>query len=94
MTETARGSVPLASIKSGDLADRRIERCARCGGRFPAPGVGREGRVYCCDNCAIGPSPKMMARMLPTVIALLGASAAAGWLAGRGYWKIWNKGDS
>lgn len=30
--------------------------CARCGGRFPGPGVERGGKVYCCDKCAEGPN--------------------------------------
>lgn len=58
--------------------------CARCRGRFPGPGVERDGKLYCCDKCAAGPNPKMMLfRMAPMALMVLGAGALAGWLAGR-----------
>lgn len=60
-----------------------MNRCARCGGRFPGPGIAANGRVYCCDKCAAGPSARNMLPMLPILAALIGAGAVLGWLAGR-----------
>lgn len=58
-------------------------RCDRCGGRFPGPGISRNGRVYCCDLCAAGPGKKMMVRMLPAAAGLLGLGLLLGWSAAR-----------
>lgn len=56
--------------------------CARCGGRFPVPGVERRGSIYCCDKCAEGPR-SMKGRMLAMPLLLLGIGALAGSLWAR-----------
>lgn len=89
VTGPAGRGVPLSLVRTGNTADRRIESCACCGGRFPAPGVDLRGRIYCCDKCATGPSAGMKARMLLMPAALVVASAAAGWLAARTDWNGW-----
>lgn len=61
-----------------------LETCARCSGRFPGPGIGMEGKVYCCDCCAAGVGHGVSAgrwmatRMLP-VVALLFGAGTLGW---------------
>jgi hypothetical protein len=65
-------------------ADTVILICARCGGRFPGPGVPRNGRIYCCDKCAARRTARKMLRKLPVINALVGAGAALDWLWGRG----------
>ena len=79
--------VPLAAMMSGEVCSPEVEECARCGSRFPTPGVEHQGRHYCCDRCAMGPSPRMKARMMvrmaPILIGLVGAGAFVGWLAKR-----------
>ena len=73
---------------SGEIRPHEVEEWARCGSRFPAPGVEHQGRHYCCDRCAMGPSPRMKARMMvrmaPMLVGLVGAGAFAGWLAAHG----------
>lgn len=62
---------------------QKMLRCARCGGHFPAPGVEREGKVYCCDKCARGPLG-MKAGMVAMPLLILGAGGLAGfWVARR-----------
>jgi len=34
--------------------ERELKSCARCGGKFPGPGIEIEGNPYCCDVCATG----------------------------------------
>lgn len=86
MTSPAERGVPIAAIRA-DLGAERIETCARCGGHFPAPGVARLGRVYCCDKCAEGADGRMGARMrvrkASQLAAFVGLGAALGWLAAR-----------
>jgi GH15 family glucan-1,4-alpha-glucosidase len=66
-----------------ELEDSGVMRtCARCGGRFPAPGVERNGRVYCCDKCADG-AGRMPLRMLVGAGVCFGLGAALGWAASR-----------
>lgn len=55
----------------------QMEKCARCGGRFPGPGVERDGKLHCCDMCAEGPK-RMMPRILPIAALLIGAGALLG----------------
>jgi len=43
---------------------------------FPAPGVELSGNVYCCDNCARGPSGKKKGMMLVMPFLLFGAGVA------------------
>ncbi|MGR3650648.1 MAG: hypothetical protein ACU0B5_02065 [Roseovarius sp.] len=84
MTSPAERGVPIAAIRA-DLGAERIEKCARCGGHFPAPGVARLGRIYCCVKCAGGPDGRMRARMrvrkASQGAALVVLGAAMGWLA-------------
>lgn len=84
VSSNGRQGVPLEAIVSGETRPHEVEACARCGSRFPSPGVEHRGRLYCCDRCAMGPSPRMMVRMAPMVVGLVGAGAFAGWLAARG----------
>ena len=67
-----------------------MNQCARCRGRFPGPGVEREGRVYRCDLCAAGLRGMARKRMRPMWAVILGVAAglvvlsvAAGYVAGR-----------
>jgi hypothetical protein len=83
MTSYGERSVPLSAIRSGEKCDSEIEECARCGSRFPAPGVERQDRVYCCEKCAMGPSLRVKAVMLPLLASLVGAGALIGWMAAR-----------
>lgn len=62
--------------------DDAMQRCARCGGRFPGPGVERNGHLYCCDKCAAG-AGTMMLRMLAMASAFVGIGAAPGWTAAK-----------
>ncbi len=58
-----------------------MRTCARCGGRFPGPGVEKDGKVYCCDKCAAGPAqmvPPMALRMLPIAALLVGVGVLIG----------------
>lgn len=64
-------------------AEARLMVCARCDGRFPPPGIARNGRIYCCDKCAAGPDTTSMIRALGGTGMLMGAAAVAGWLVGR-----------
>jgi hypothetical protein len=48
-----------------------VEKCARCKGKFPGPGIEKEGKVYCCDKCARGPK-KMMFKMAPIIAGIFG----------------------
>lgn len=57
--------------------------CSRCGGRFPSPGIHRNGQIYCCDKCAEGPDKKMMARMLIPAVGLVLFGSALGWSIAR-----------
>jgi hypothetical protein len=84
VSSNGRQGVPLEAIVSGETRPHEVEACARCGSRFPSPGVEHRRRLYCCDRCAMGPSPRMMVRMAPMVVGLVGAGAFAGWLAARG----------
>ena len=87
MSSNGRQGVPLDAIMSGEIRPHEVEECARCGSRFPSPGVEHQGHHYCCDRCAMGPSPRMKARMMvrmaPILIGLVGAGAFVGWLAKR-----------
>ena len=58
-----------------------MQKCAMCGGRFPGPGVEREGKFYCCDRCA-HPS-RMKAKMLLEFGGPLLGGLAGGFLLGR-----------
>lgn len=63
-----------------------MRTCARCGGRFPRPGITKDGKVYCCDKCAAGPMammPRMALRMLPVAALLVGIGAILGRYATR-----------
>ncbi|MFH0809628.1 MAG: hypothetical protein V2A77_04040 [Pseudomonadota bacterium] len=56
-----------------------VEMCAQCGGRFPGPGVGWRGQIYCCDNCAeqseqANVGSRLM-RLLPVAAVVVGAGA-------------------
>lgn len=82
---------PRESSKDSVLSLLRSERseldgsgCAYCGGRFPAPGVQRDGRVYCCDKCADG-AGRMPLRMLVGAGVFFGLVAAFGWAARHRY---------
>ena len=69
---------PTDLSRSGEA----MQRCARCGGRFPGPGVERNAHVYCCDKCAAGAGP-MMLRMLAMASTFVGIGAALGWTAAK-----------
>lgn len=58
-----------------------MHKCAMCGGRFPGPGIQREGQVYCCDRCAQG--KKMKAMVALEFGGTLVAGLVAGLLIGR-----------
>jgi hypothetical protein len=60
-----------------------LKRCDRCGGHLPGTGIRREGHIYCCDLCAAGPGKKMMVRMVPAAVALLGVGLLLGWSVAR-----------
>lgn len=66
---------------------RQWQACARCGGRFPGPGVEQHEHIYCCDKCARGPKG-MMLRRLPMAALLVVGGAALGafacWQRGNG----------
>lgn len=51
--------------------------CARCGGKFPHPGMEKNGKLYCCDKCAEGPKG-MIPKMLPMILGLLGLGFLVG----------------
>lgn len=53
--------------------------CARCKGKFPGPGIEKEGKVYCCDKCARGPR-RMIPKMIPAVLGIFGLGFLAGYL--------------
>ena len=88
MSSNGRQGVPLNAMMSGEIRSHELEECARCGSRFPAPGVEHQGRHYSCDRCAMGPSPRMKARMMvrmaPMLVGLVSVGAFASWLAARG----------
>lgn len=61
------------------MAERYMafETCARCGGRFPGPGIGWHGKVYCCDQCAVQAERSiskagMLLKMLPIAALAVG----------------------
>lgn len=61
--------------------EQSLQTCSRCGGRFPGPGVERQGQIYCCDKCAQGPRrmlPRMMLRLLPIIVLLVGSGTLIG----------------
>ena len=95
VSSNGQQGVPLDAMISGEIRSHEIEECARCGSRFPTPGVEHQGRHYCCDRCAMGPSSRrkarMMVRMAPMLVGLVGAGAFAGWLAARGSRKTRSK---
>lgn len=71
--------------KTTDLAagdDGTTCVCARCGGRFPAPGVESGGKAYCCDKCARGPGYRPFL-VLAGAGVLFGLGGACGWAAAR-----------
>lgn len=88
VSSNGRQGVPLNATMSGEIRSHEVKECARCGSWFPAPGVEHPGHHYCCDRCAMGPSSRMKARMMvrmaPMLVGLVGVGAFAGWLAARG----------
>jgi hypothetical protein len=48
-----------------------MNTCYRCKGKFPGPGIEKEGKLYCCDKCAKG--PKIMLAKLPIMLIMAGA---------------------
>ncbi len=66
------------------------ETCAWCGGKFPGPGVGWRGKVYCCDRCITMSERRSVCRfMLTRVLPVAGLLASAGALA----WAGWHNGE-
>lgn len=68
------------------IARHPMITCDRCGSRFPAPGVFRQGNVYCCDMCANGPGkmvPYMLPRALPAAVLLVAAGILVGYILPR-----------
>ena len=58
-----------------------VQTCARCGGRFPGPGVERNSKTYCCDRCAAGPKrmlPRMILHVAPIALGLIGVGILIG----------------
>ena len=67
-----------------------MQTCAMCGGRFPGPGIEKEGNAYCCDKCADYHLHKlhMAAAMAPKVLGILGIGALIGFFIGRNRRKL------
>ena len=63
------------------MSQATLQTYARCGGVFPGPGINKEGKSYCCGQCAQGPMgklPRMMSRMLPVALLVMGAGIIIG----------------
>jgi hypothetical protein len=56
-----------------------METCARCKGKFPGPGIEKNGKVYCCDKCARG-AKQMMFKVIPAVLRVFGLGFLIGYL--------------
>jgi hypothetical protein len=50
---------------------------ARCKGKFPGPGIEKEGKSYCCDKCAKG-SKKMLFPFVSIVLISIGLGFLTG----------------
>lgn len=59
-----------------------MKACERCKGKFPGPGIEKEGKVYCCDKCAKGPG-RMMPIIIPAVLGAFGLGFLAASLVQR-----------
>jgi hypothetical protein len=56
-----------------------MQVCARCKGKFPGPGIEKEGKTYCCDKCAKG-SKKMLFTFIPVLLISIGIGFLTGHL--------------
>jgi hypothetical protein len=56
-----------------------METCARCKGKFPGPGIEKNGKVYCCDKCAKGPQ-RMIVKFIPAVLGVFALGFFTGYL--------------
>jgi hypothetical protein len=57
-----------------------MKTCARCKGKFPEPGIEKNGKLYCCDKCAKGPK-QMMFKVIPAVLGVFGLGFLTGSLS-------------
>lgn len=54
--------------------------CARCKGKFPGPGIEKEGKVFCCDKCVRG-FRGMAPKVIPAVLGVFGLGFFAGYIS-------------
>jgi hypothetical protein len=56
-------------------------------GKFPGPGVEKDGKLYCCDKCLKG-SKKMLFEFVSIVLISIGVGFIAGNLAPNNFLKL------